>query len=51
MTVEKDVFRLLGIEIDRDGDDKIIMLKVQIIDKVIKYVVMEYCHAKDNPAQ
>ena len=51
LTVEKYVFRLFGIEIDRDGDDKIILLQVGLIDKVLKTVVMEDCHAKDNPAQ
>ena len=51
LTIEKDVFHFLGIYIKRDGDDKIILLQVRIFDKVIKTVVMEDCHAKDNPAQ
>ena len=49
LTVEKNVFHFLGIDIERVGDDKTILHQVELIDKFLKTVGMNDCHAKETP--
>ena len=51
LTVEKDIFHFLGIDIERGEGKEITLRQTGLIDKVLKTVGMEDCHAKESPAQ
>ena len=50
LTMEKEISRFLGIQIDELEDGSLFLTQTALIDRILRTCFMQDCNAKDTPA-